>query len=166
MAIKIMVLFGIPPEEYYPYDITKFDDEPNAFSYAFAQSYQTINYYRLDQTNISSTQLLERVKNFLAAGYPSMFGFTVYNFGNDKGEFEFPGPGEAVQGGHAVVAVGYDDNRKIGKEKGALKIRNSWGVSWGEGGYDWFPYADVEGRLADDFWRLFKAESVPTGQFE
>jgi C1A family cysteine protease len=117
-TMKAMVLFGIPPEEYYPYEITKFDDEPSAFSYAFAQNYQTINYYRLDQTNLSSTQLLERVKNFLAAGYPSMFGFTVYNFGNNKGEFVFPGPGDSVQGGHAVVAVGYDDNRKIGKEKG------------------------------------------------
>jgi C1A family cysteine protease len=165
-TMKAMVLFGIPPEEYYPYDITKFDDEPSAFSYAFAQNYQTINYYRLDRTNVSSTQLLDRVKNFLAAGYPSMFGFTVYNFGNDKGEFEFPGPGDAVQGGHAVVAVGYDDNRKIGKEKGALKIRNSWGLSWGEGGYGWLPYAYVEAGLADDFWSLFKAEYVPTGQFE
>ncbi len=165
-TMKAMVLFGIPPEEYYPYDITKFDNEPSAFSYAFAQNYQTINYYRLDRTNVSSTQLLERVKNFLAAGYPSMFGFTVYNFGNDKGEFEFPGPGDTVQGGHAVVAVGYDDNRKIGKEKGALKIRNSWGVSWGERGYGWLPYAYVEAGLADDFWSLFKAEYVPTGQFE
>ena len=164
-TMKAMVLFGIPPEEYYPYDITKFDNEPSAFSYAFAQNYQTIKYYRLDRTNVSSTQLLARVKNFLAAGYPSMFGFTVYNFGNDKGEFEFPGPGDAVQGGHAVVAVGYDDNRKIGKEKGALKIRNSWGVSWGEGGYGWLPYAYVEAGLADDFWSLFKAEYVDTGQF-
>jgi C1A family cysteine protease len=65
------------------------------------------------------------LKNFLAAGFPTMFGLTVYNFGNANGEFEFPGPSDRVQGGHAVVALGYDDNRKIGKEKGALKIRNS-----------------------------------------
>ena len=65
-----------------------------------------------------------------------MFGFTVYNFGNEKGEFEFPGPNDPVQGGHAVVTVGYDDNRKIGKDKGALKIRNSWGTAWG-GGWLW-----------------------------
>ena len=68
-----------------------------------------------------------------------MFGFTVYNFGNEKGEFEFPGPNDRVQGGHAIVAVGYDDNRKIGKDKGALKIRNSWGTAWGEGGMAGFP---------------------------
>ncbi|MGD2186348.1 MAG: C1 family peptidase [Desulfobacterales bacterium] len=165
-TMKAMVLFGIPPEEYYPYDISKFDEEPNAFSYAFAQRYQSIKYYRLDRPSVSPTQLLMRVKNFLAAGYPSMFGFTVYNFGNEKGEIEFPGQNDPVQGGHAVVAVGYDDNRKIGKNKGALKIRNSWGVNWGESGYGWLPYAYIEESLAEDFWSLFKAEYQPTGQFE
>jgi len=95
-----------------------------------------------------------------------MFGFTVYNFGNEKGEFEFPGPNDPVQGGHAVVTVGYDDNRKIGKYKGALKIRNSWGTAWGEEGYGWLPYAYVEAGLADDFWSLSKAEYVQTGQFD
>jgi len=165
-TMKAMVLFGIPPEEFYPYDVSKFEDEPNAFCYAFAQNYQSIKYYRLDRATVSSTQLLGRVKNFLAAGLPSMFGFTVYNFGNDMGEFEFPGLRDASQGGHAVVAVGYDDNRKIGKEKGALKIRNSWGTGWGEGGYGWLPYAYVEAGLADDFWSLFRAEYVETGKFE
>lgn len=165
-TIKAMVLFGIPPEEYYPYIISKFDEEPSAFCYAFAQSYQSIQYYRLDRANVSPDQLLKRIKSFLAAGYPSMFGFTVYNFGNEKGEFTFPGPHDPVQGGHAVVAVGYDDNRKIGKDKGALKIRNSWGTDWGEKGYGWLPYAYVEAGLAGDFWSLFRSEYVKTGQFE
>lgn len=165
-TIKAMVLFGIPPEEYYPYIISKFDEEPSAFCYAFAQSYQSIQYYRLDRANVSPDQLLKRIKSFLAAGYPSMFGFTVYNFGNEKGEFAFPGPHDPVQGGHAVVAVGYDDNRKIGKDKGALKIRNSWGTDWGEKGYGWLPYAYVEAGLAGDFWSLFRSEYVKTGQFE
>lgn len=165
-TMKSMVLFGIPPEEYYPYDISKFDEEPSAFCYAFGQNYQSIKYYRLDKANRSPSQLLTRVKNFLAAGYPSMFGFTVYNFGNEKGEFSFPGSSDTVQGGHAVMAVGYDDNRKIGKNKGAIKIRNSWGIDWGEGGYGWLPYEYIEAGLADDFWSLFKNEYVSTKQFD
>ena len=48
-TMKAMVLFGIPPEEYYPYDVSRFDEEPGAFCYAFGQSYQSINYYRLGQ---------------------------------------------------------------------------------------------------------------------
>src|SRR4030042_3103955 len=39
-----MVLFGVPPEEYWPYKIADFDKEPSAFCYAFAQSYQAIKY--------------------------------------------------------------------------------------------------------------------------
>lgn len=165
-TMKAMVLFGLPPEEYYPYDISKYDDEPSAFLYSYAQNYQSIKYYRLDRATASSTQLLKRLKSFLAAGYPAMFGFTVYNFGNGKGEFEFPGPSDSAQGGHAIVAIGYDDNRKIGKDKGAVKIRNSWGPDWGEGGYGWLPYSYIEAGLAEDFWSLFKSEYVDTGQFK
>jgi C1A family cysteine protease len=165
-TMKAMVLFGIPPEEYYPYDVSKFDEEPNAFCYAFGQSYQSINYVRLDKITRSTDELLTRVKTFLSAGYPSMFGFTVYNFGNDKGEFLFPGPGDRVKGGHAVVAVGYDDNRKIGNDKGGIKIRNSWGAGWGENGYGWLPYSYIEAGLAEDFWSLFKNDYVDTHNFE
>jgi C1A family cysteine protease len=165
-TMKAMVLFGIPPEEYYPYDVSKFDEEPNAFCYAFGQSYQSINYFRLDKITRSTDELLTRVKTFLSAGYPSMFGFTVYNFGNDKGEFLFPGPGDRVKGGHAVVAVGYDDNRKIGNDKGGIKIRNSWGSGWGENGYGWLPYSYIEAGLAEDFWSLFKNDYVDTHNFE
>lgn len=165
-TMKAMVLFGVPPESYWTYDTSKYDDEPSAFLYAFAQSYQAIRYFRLDEPAMSPSAVLKRVKEFLAAGYPSMFGFTVYGFGNDKGEIAYPGPGDSVQGGHAVVAIGYDDNRKIGGKKGAIKIRNSWGTGWGEGGYGWLPYAYVENGLADDFWSLFKAEYVDTKKFE
>jgi C1A family cysteine protease len=165
-TMKAMVLFGVPPEEYWPYDISKYDKEPNAFCYAFAQNYQSIRYYRLDTPNLKTDKLLSRLQGFLAAGYPLMFGFTVYNFGNKNGDIDFPGPNDSTQGGHAVMAVGYDNSRKIGKEKGAVKIRNSWGTDWGQGGYGWLPYRYIEEGLAVDFWSLFKKEYVDTEQFE
>lgn len=37
-------------------------------------------------------------------------------------------------GGHAVVVVGYDD------QKGAFKIYNSWGSKWATKGYGWISY--------------------------
>ena len=46
-TMKAMVLFGVPPETYWPYEIEIFDEEPQAFCYAFAQSYKTTRYYRL-----------------------------------------------------------------------------------------------------------------------
>ncbi len=165
-TMQAMVLFGCPPSKYWEYDVSKYDVEPDAFLYAFASSYKAIRYFRLDQPGLSRSNLLKRIKQFICYGYPSMFGFTVYNFGNADGEFAFPGPGDSVQGGHAVVAIGYDDNRMIGNKKGALKIRNSWGTGWGQNGYGWLPYAYVELGLAVDFWSLFKADYVPTGNFE
>ena len=99
-----------------------------------------------------------------------MFGFSVYSSmpgtGDGKGEIPYPGPGDRLEGGHAVVAVGYDDGKKIGKDKGALLIRNSWGTEWGDKGYGWLSYSYVEGGLADDFWSLVKAEYVDTDLFK
>jgi C1A family cysteine protease len=169
-TMKAMVLFGVPPEKYWPYRISKFDEEPPAFCYAFAQSYQAILYYRLDPSGTSASQVLKNVKKYLAGGLPSMFGFSVYSsmpgIGDGSGEIPFPQPGDALEGGHAVVAVGYDDGKKIGKEKGALLIRNSWGEDWGAGGYGWLPYAYVEHGLAVDFWSLVQAEFVDTDLFK
>jgi len=165
-TMKAMRVFGVPPEEYYPYVAADFDNEPPAFCYSFAQNFQSIKYYRLDPAGTSPEKLLARIRQMLAAGYPCMFGFSVYNYGNDQGEFTYPSADERLLGGHAVMAVGYDDKRKIGKTKGALKIRNSWGTSWGENGYGWLPYKYVEAGLAEDFWSLFKQEYVATNQFE
>ena len=165
-TMQAMRVFGVPPEKYLKYDISRYDEEPSAFLYSFAQSYQSIRYYRLDQPGTTPEKLKDRVIRFLDAGLPSMFGFTVYNFGNERGEFAFPSPGDSVQGGHAIVAIGYDDNRQIGDSVGALKIRNSWGTGWGEGGYGWLPYDYVTEGLAVDFWSLFKLEYVESGNFE
>ncbi|MFH1627389.1 MAG: hypothetical protein ABIE47_01545 [Pseudomonadota bacterium] len=76
-----MVLFGVPPEDYWPYadEEKKFDKEPPAFCYAFAQNYQAIKYYRHDPPETPAGTTLNRVKRYLASGHPSMFGFTVYN---------------------------------------------------------------------------------------
>ncbi|MEW6220620.1 MAG: C1 family peptidase [Thermodesulfobacteriota bacterium] len=169
-TMKAMVLFGVPPESYWPYDIPRFDTEPPAFCYAFGQSYQAIKYYRLDPPGQSTDKTLAILKAGLAAGLPAMFGFTVYSSipaaGDGKGEIPFPVPGDAVEGGHAVVAVGYDDKKKIGAETGAICIRNSWGRGWGEGGYGWLPYAYVLAGLAVDFWSLVQAEFVDTDLFQ
>jgi C1A family cysteine protease len=170
-----LTLFGVPPEEYYPYNIADFDKEPSAFCYAFAQSYQAISYYRLDPPGTTRSNLLTQIKTYLANGLPSMFGFTVYSSisqGNTTGKIPYPTRGERVLGGHAIDAVGYDDNLKIKNTNaggiettGALLIRNSWGTGWGSAGYGWLPYKYVLDGLATDWWSLIKSEWIDTGQF-
>ena len=171
-----LVLFGVPPEEYWPYAIADFDKEPSAFCYAFAQNFQAIQYYRLDPTGTSKPTLLTRIKTNLAAGLPSMFGFTVYTSisqADKTGKIPCPTLGEKVSGGHAIVAVGYDNAMKTkntnpgGVETvGALLIRNSWGTVWGDHGYGWLPYDYILKGLAEDWWSLLKNEWVDTGAFK
>lgn len=175
-TMQALTLFGTPPEEYYPYLIADFDKEPSAFCYSFAQSYQAISYYRLDPPGVRPADLLAQIKTNLAAGLPSMFGFTVYNSigqaSSNSGKIPFPTRGERVAGGHAIAAVGYDDNLKIKNTNsgatettGALLIRNSWGTGWGSAGYGWLPYQYVLSGLATDWWSLINNEWVDTGKF-
>jgi len=55
-TMKAMVLFGVPPEKYWPYKISRYEEEPTPFCYAFAQSYQAVKYYRLDPPGTAPTK--------------------------------------------------------------------------------------------------------------
>ena len=52
-------------------------------------------------------------------------------------------------GGHAVLAVGYDDATS------RFIVRNSWGDGWGLAGYFTIPYDYLTNPdLACDFWAI------------
>lgn len=173
-ALGALVLFGMPPEEFWPYNTERFDEEPDAFCYAFAQNYKCISYFRHDPSNISTKDVLISIKKYLVAGIPSVFGFTVYQSirqVSSDGYIPFPSQNEKMLGGHAVAAVGYDDNVEIENPfsgestKGAILIRNSWGEGWGDKGYGWLPYEYVLQGIALDWWSILKQEWVDTGLF-
>lgn len=173
-AMGALTLFGAPPEKYWPYDgrpaasNPKFDVEPPAFCYAFGANYQATKYFRLDPNGASAATTLANVRRFLAAGFPSMFGFPVFSeFDNPLpgGLIAFPGPTSQYRGGHAIVAVGYDDNKMVGVDKGALLVRNSWGTTWANAGYGWLSYRYVTEGLAVDWWSLIAARWADTGKF-
>ncbi|MEK9137143.1 MAG: C1 family peptidase, partial [Bacteroidota bacterium] len=144
---------GAAPEKYWPYTDKDpdFDIEPPAFVYAVADEYEALRYFCHDplMKNVAREEVLASVQRCLRAGIPSMFGFYGFQSFHETdvvGGIPYPCQGETPQWGHAVVAVGYDDEKKIKNTKsntettGALLIRNSWGADWGEAGYGWLPY--------------------------
>lgn len=172
-----LVLCGVPDEKYWPYTDASpdFDEEPSSFVYSVADDFKAVWYFCHDPLGsyISGKAVLESVKKYLAARIPSMFGFWGFpSFDTGKnGEIPYPCPGENAQWGHAIVAVGYDNAKKIKNvvskktTTGALLIRNSWGTGWGDKGYGWLPYDYVENKLALDFWSLISMDWVDTGKF-
>ncbi|KST69468.1 LamG-like jellyroll fold domain-containing protein [Mastigocoleus testarum] len=94
------------------------DFYPLPFIYSLAQKYKAKSYFRLDNPNINSKlDLLDSIKIFIYTGFPPMFGF---QFSQEARKFSEQHQGdisfytdEGQLNNHAVVAVGYDDDKKI-----------------------------------------------------
>lgn len=144
-----MMTKGVAYEETVPYVVSRFTQPPSAKAQAEAQALVNrmwgFEYVRL--------YTLNDIKTALAAGNPVTFGFSVPEWfcdPNFNNILRFPTSQEKLIGGHAVVAVGYDDRYR---DK-IIWVRNSWSNQWGIKGYykmtqDWFTNPN---RLADDFW--------------
>lgn len=146
-GMKVVAKQGAPPETDWPYDISKFAEKPPQKAYTDAEQNKVLSYQRV-------SRVLNQMKGCLASGYPYVVGFTVYDSFESiavahSGHAPMPQPGEQVAGGHAVVAVGYDDSNQW------FIVRNSWGASWGMAGYFTLPYQYLlEPNLSDDFWTI------------
>lgn len=152
-GIRSVNKLGACSETSWPYDPSPFPpnprltQKPSQKCYAEASKHLAVQYSRVPRT-------LNQMKGCLASGYPFVFGFTVYqSFESDTvastGEAPMPGPKEEVLGGHAVLAVGYDESSQ------RFIVRNSWGTGWAIKGYFTMPYTYLlDANLSDDFWTI------------
>jgi C1A family cysteine protease len=146
-GIKSVAVQGDAPEAEWPYDISKFTLKPPDSVYSDAAQHTAVQYQ-------SVAQDLTQMRGCLASGYPFVLGFTVYqSFESQEvaqtGVVPMPSPNEQSVGGHAVLAVGYDDSQQ------SFIVRNSWGADWGIKGYFTMPYAYlIQSSLSDDFWTI------------
>jgi len=146
-GVKCVAKQGDCPEPMWPYDIARFAVKPTSVCYKDAIHHKAVLYQRVDR-------ILNQMKGCLASGYPFVFGFSVYeSFMSpsvaNSGHAPVPGPNEQLEGGHAVLAVGYDDSGQC------FIVRNSWGTGWGMSGYFTLPYGYLtDQNLSDDFWTI------------
>ncbi len=164
-ALKAMTRFGVPPERYWPYEADRLIDTPDGFAYGFHRELRRCLYLRLDDINQTGEDTLRRVRSYLAAGFACVCGFPLPGTVSNSPDISFPVPRDDCGDGHAVLVVGYTDDRWIRSDKGALLLQNSWGEHRGDSGYGWLPYAYVRKRLAVDFWTLMRRSWLRTGEF-
>jgi C1A family cysteine protease len=149
-VIKGFQTYGVCEEINWPYIIKKFKTKPtkSAYKKALAIQAKIKSYERVTS--------LTQFKIALAAGLPVIFGFSVPDYFEsaevaNTGYVRFPTALDSIIGGHAVVAVGYDDTKQI------IWVRNSWGKDWGLNGdfqmdYQWFDGIDSASSLVADCW--------------
>jgi len=151
-GIKTLKNQGVCLEKTWPYVISKFAVKPSAACYKEALKRQITSYHRI--------LTLDEMQACIADGFPFVFGFTVYESFESQdvartGVVQMPQPTERSLGGHAVLAVGYDDVQK------RFIVRNSWGTGWGQKGYFTIPYNYLANRnLADDLWTIRRGETM------
>lgn len=158
-GIKSVNKIGACKESTWPYDDTPADRDTDLFppgaraaqrpsgnAYDEAAEYKVLSYSRVPQS-------LVQMKACLASGFPFTVGFSVYDSmydanGNPKVKVPLPAAGDSLLGGHAVLAIGYDDETQL------FKLRNSWGNAQ-EGGNFYLPYVYLTNSdLSDDFWTI------------
>ncbi len=125
-----------------PYKVERFRSPPSDEAEKDASKYKIVRALHL--------HTLDEVRHALTQGNPVAFGMDVFSSMlthqvGRVGRIPMPEPGEKVEGGHAVCAVGFDDREKH------LIVRNSWGGDWGDRGYFYLPFSYVK-PYTGDFW--------------
>lgn len=146
-GVKGVSVFGASDEASWGYDTSKVLVKPAAGAYTaglftkpMVSSYARV----VDLTGLKAA---------LSKGLPVVFGFSVpqafRSITPTNHVLAYPAPGTTYIGGHAVVAVGFDD------ATGMVLVRNSFGSTWGDQGYFKMPYAwftTMSSGLVTDAW--------------
>lgn len=172
-TIKAVIMDGIAEESKFPYNQKDWKTKPSEEIYRNALNFKGVKYVRLDDGN---GNLVEKIKTFINQGYAVNFGFSVYQCIDDVTAkvpvLPFPSKGEKQLGGHAVIAVGYDDNAPSKNKRdgntttGGFYCQNSWSTAWGNKGFFYIPYKYFEAGLALDVWTITSIDYVDTKAFD
>ena len=107
---------------------------------AHAANYKVSDYAALFKEEEDAAYKILTLRRALAEKKPVVIGLRIRNnfYKLESADFWYPDLGDTTfAGGHAMVIVGYDDNRS------AFQLFNSWGTKWGRNGFIWVKYEDL-----------------------
>lgn len=140
-ALKVLNKIGVPVENAWEYSDNKIDiGKPESWAHMTARWASIGSYWRINES-------VSDLKTALVEG-PVLIGMVCFKelHGNlVKGVIPLPSNPNDVWGYHAILCVGYDDDKQ------QVCIKNSWSPFWGERGYGYLSYEYVE-KYCWDFW--------------
>lgn len=131
-AIKVAMLSGVAPEDYWPYDVAQYERGPSPATYANLLPFDGLSYERVAIDPVA-------IKLALSSGVPVVVGMSVFDsFESDEvaatGMVPMPDlTKESLVSAHAMLCVGFS------QKPGCFTVRNSWGNGWGSAGDCYVP---------------------------
>lgn len=124
----------------YDIKVTACKRKPTPEEKEWAKAYRIKDWMRLFGSKDPSRVKIDKTKLSLAAHKPVIVGMKLRNNFlklNTDNKYWLPMLGDTTQAfAHAMTVVGFDDG------KGAFEVMNSWGETWGNGGFCWVKYDD------------------------
>jgi C1A family cysteine protease len=140
-ALNLLKNMGAVPLVLFPYEQQSCSKIPDSKVQLLATRFRIGDWLRVDEQN------LHDIKGQIYTGNPVIVGMTISDeFQRLTGKQIYNEPLHLKpEEGHALVIVGYDDNKK------AFKLINSWGTAWGDNGFGWVSYAAFQKRIQNAF---------------
>ena len=146
-GIKLLKDLGVARESLWAHDDSNDNNPETLEKFQISppkEAFQDATHFRVKE--IKALKNIRDIKYSLAHGNPVVFGMEVYQdfYDTEDGQLQIPNPKRTSEGGHAVFAVGYDNQANV------FIVKNSWGDSWGDGGYFYLPYEYVRLGLVSE----------------
>lgn len=142
---------GVAPESIWPYDVRMVFAQPPIRAYQLSLDNKIDAYYRINGERSSS------IEEAVRANHPVIFASDVtkeYTQYNGHGVvWETP---KTWVGAHAQIITGIRYVEGLRQ----FRVRNSWGVSWGEEGHSWYSESYIESARCSDFWVMTRVGNL------
>lgn len=141
-GLKLLETVGEVGLSEFPYDPKDCSREPTPAQLDKAK------YHRIKSWARVETSQIDAIKAEIYQGNPVVIGLRVTLGFYQLKRGTYSDVSDSSSGGHALVVVGYSDERQ------AFKVVNSWGENWGERGFGWISYSAMMKRIQNAFVML------------